>query len=217
MEQSRDVLDDQKHLVTQFLTLWAMLDPISHLSLFLGATSDLSSGDRRRAAMLGVVFAFLILVFFGMAGQFLLEAMGISLMSFQIAGGIILLIFSISMVLGDPPSASRTPDDPGSDAVNIAVYPLATPIIAGPGSTLAIILLTDNNRFTLSEQVTTLGVLAVVLSMLLVIFLLGDIIGKFIGRVGTNVLRRVMGLIIAAISINLIVSALAQWLNLPPI
>jgi multiple antibiotic resistance protein len=211
------VLDNQKHLVTQFLTLWAMLDPISHLSLFLGATSDLSSADRRRAAVLGVVVAFLILVFFGVAGQFLLEAMGISLLSFQIAGGIILLLFSITMVLGDPPSASTSAADPGSDALNVAVYPLATPIIAGPGSILAIILLTDNNRFTLSEQATTLGVLAVVLGMLLAIFLLGDIIGKFIGRIGTNVLRRIMGLIIAAISINLIVSALAKWLNLPPI
>ena len=59
-----------------------MLDPISHLPLFLGATSDLNSHDRRRAAVLGVVLAFLILLFFGVAGQFLLEAMGISLMSF---------------------------------------------------------------------------------------------------------------------------------------
>ena len=216
-EQRRDVLDDQKHLVTQFLTLWAMLDPISHLSLFLGATSDLSSRERRRAAVLAVILAFLILVFFGVAGQFLLDAMGISLMSFQIAGGIILMLFSISMVLGEPPSASRLPADAGTDPLSVAVYPLATPIIAGPGSMLAIIVLTDNNRFTLPEQAATLGVLAVVLSILLVIFLLGDVIGRLIGRVGTNALRRIMGLIIAAISINLIVSALAQWLKLPPI
>jgi multiple antibiotic resistance protein len=211
------VFDNQKHLVTQFLTLWAMLDPISHLSLFLGATSNLSSHERRRAAVLAVIFAFFILLFFGVAGEFLLDAMGISLMSFQIAGGIILMLFSISMVLGEPPSASRSSADAGTDPLNVAVYPLATPIIAGPGSILAIILLTDNNRFTLSEQATTLCILAVVLSMLLVIFLLGDVIGRFIGRVGTNVVRRIMGLIVAAISINLIISALAQWLKLPPI
>ena len=97
------MLDDENHLVTQFLTLWVMLDPISHLPLFLAATVDLSRQEKRRTAVLGVLFAFLILIFFGVAGELLLEAMGISLMSFQISGGIILLVFSISMVLGDPP------------------------------------------------------------------------------------------------------------------
>jgi multiple antibiotic resistance protein len=143
--------------------------------------------------------------------------MGISLMSFQIAGGIILLVFSISMVLGDQPTAAKSPLDREGDMLNIAIYPVATPIIAGTGSILAIILLTDNNRFTVSEQATTLGVLAVVLSLLLLIFLMSDMISRLIGRGGTNVIRRIMGIIIAAISVNLIVSALAQWLHLPPI
>jgi len=77
------VLDDQNHLLTQFLTLWARLDPISHLLLFLGATGDLSRLERRRAAVLAVLFAFLILTFFGVAGQYLLDAMGISLIPFR--------------------------------------------------------------------------------------------------------------------------------------
>jgi multiple antibiotic resistance protein len=210
------VLDDQNQIVTQFLTLWAMLDPIGHLPLFLGATGDLAPEARRRAAVLAVVFAFFILIFFGIAGQFLLHAMGISLLSFQIAGGIILLVFSLSMVLGNPPTA-QSPTDPQSDPLSVAVYPLATPIIAGPGSMLAIILLTDNNRFTISEQAVTLGALAIVLSLMLIVFLLSDIISRIIGRGGTNVLRRIMGVILAALSVNLILSALAQWLNLPAI
>ncbi len=82
---------------------------------------------------------------------------------------------------------------------------------------LAIILLTDNNRFTVSEQAMTLGVLALVLSLMLLIFLLSDVISRLMGRGGTNVLRRIMGVILAALSVNLIVSALARWLNLPPI
>jgi multiple antibiotic resistance protein len=211
------VLDDQNQIVTQFLTLWAMLDPIGHLPLFLGATGDLNPGERRRAAVLAVVFAFFILLFFGIAGQFLLQAMGISLLSFQIAGGIILLVFSLSMVLGSPQTAAQSPADLQPDPLSVAVYPLATPIIAGPGSMLAIILLTDNNRFTISEQAVTLGALAIVLSLMLVVFLLSDIISRIIGRGGTNVLRRIMGVILAALSVNLILSALAQWLNLPAI
>ncbi|MBZ6075079.1 MarC family protein [Microvirga puerhi] len=210
------MLEDQNLLLNQFFTLWAMLDPISHLPLFLGATAELNGRERRRAAMMAVGFAFSILIFFGIAGQYLLHAMGISLMSFQIAGGLILLLFSISMVLSEPP-ATTSATSLSANPLNVAVYPLSTPIIAGPGAMLSIIILTDNNRFTIAEQMTTFAVLGVVLALLLTIFMLGDVIGKFIGRGGTNVLRRVMGVILAALSVNLIVSALAQWLNLPPI
>lgn len=211
------MLEDQTLPLNQFFTLWAMLDPISHLPLFLGATADLTRQERRRAAVLAVIFSYAILLFFGIAGQHLLHAMGISLVSFQIAGGIILLLFSISMVLGQPLSPKSPADDAGEGALGVAIYPLATPIIAGPGSMLAIIILTDNNRFTFGEQLDTFGVLAVVLGLLLVIFLLGDVIVRTIGPGGTNVMRRVMGVILAALSVNLILTALTGWLRLPPI
>jgi len=211
------MLEDQKLLLNQFFTLWAMLDPISHLPLFLGATADLNREERRRAALLAVLFAYAILLFFGIVGQHLLHAMGISLISFQIAGGIILLLFSTSMVLGQPLSTAKPVDDAGEGPLGIAIYPLATPIIAGPGSMLAIILLTDNNRFTFAEQAATFGVLAMVLGLLLVIFVLGDVIVKIIGRGGTNVMRRIMGVVLAALSVNLILNALTAWLKLPPI
>jgi multiple antibiotic resistance protein len=121
------------------------------------------------------------------------------------------------MVLGEPPSGAKAGTEGASNALNVAVYPLATPIIAGPGAMLAIIILTDNSRFTLVEQVETLGVLAVVLSLMLTVFLLGDVIIKVIGKGGTNVLRRVMGVILAALSVNIIINALVEWLHLPPI
>ena len=211
------MLEDQGLLLNQFFTLWAMLDPIGHLPLFLGATEELARQERRRAAALAVGIAFCSRIFFGVACQFRLHAMGISLLSFQIAGGIILLLFSISMVLGEPRSGASSSGEPGNDALRVAIYPLATPIIAGPGSMLAIIILTDNHRFTLPQQVVTYGVLAAVLTLMLVVFLLGNAISRIIGHGGANVIRRIMGVILAALSVNLIVSALAQWLKLPPI
>ncbi len=211
------MLKDQDLLVNQFFTLWAMLDPIGHLPLFLGATGELSARDRRRTAILGIIIAFGILTAFAVIGQVLLEAMGISLKAFQIAGGIILLLFALRMVLGDPAPAVKAPADAPDTALSTAIYPLATPIIAGPGSMLAIIVLTDNNRFTFVEQLDTLSVLALVLALMLVIFLLGDRIAHVIGRGGTNVLRRIMGVILAALSVNTITNALSAWLNLPPI
>lgn len=226
------MISDQDLLVTQFVTLWAVLDPIGHLSLFLGATAALSAGERRKAALLSIVIAFAILVVFGFGGQYLLHAMDVSLLSFQIAGGIILFVFAVEMVLGaghgpgQPPAAKEGETDTAEtaaatprrpSALDIAVYPLAVPIIAGPGAILTIIVLMDNNRHQLERQFATMGVLGVVMVLMLGLFMLGGLISRVIGVGGANVLRRVMGLVIAAVAVNLILNALSQWLKLPPI
>ena len=110
------MLPDQALFLTQLLTLWAVLDPVSHLPLFIGATADLKSEERRRAAVISVLLAFVILAVFGLVGQFLLAAMGISLLSFQIAGGIVLFLFAVSMVLGDASHAIKAPAKHGAAA-----------------------------------------------------------------------------------------------------
>ena len=220
------MLPDQQLLITQLMTLWAVLDPISHLSLFMTATAGLERAERQRAAAISVMLAFAVLAFFGLVGQFLLHAMGISLLSFQIAGGIVLLLFGLSMVLGEGPALAK----PGTDAraaadvtarretvMSVAVYPLATPIIAGPGAILTMVLLMDNNRFSFASQAITLASLAIVLAGLLVIFLAGHAVERVIGKGGIQLLRRIMGLLLSALAVNLVLSATATWLNLPPI
>lgn len=210
------MLEDYRLLTTQIVILAAVLDPIGHLSLFLGATTTLDSAARRRAAWLSVVIAFGILTGFGLLGPFLLHAMGISLLSFQIAGGLIILLFAIKMVLGDGEQASPHADQAAS-ASSIAIYPLATPIIAGPGAMLTILLLVDNNRHTPREQALTILALAIVLAVLLAVFLLGELVRHIIGQHGAGLVRRVMGLLLAALAVNMILSAVALWLHLPEI
>jgi len=213
------MIPDQALFVTQLLTLWAVLDPISHLPLFMTATTGLDTAGKRSAAIVGVLFAFLILTFFGVVGQVLLHAMGISLLSFQIAGGIILLLFALNMVLGQasPTQRDGSAMQPKESAISVAVYPLATPIIAGPGAILSTVLLMDNNRLSVLEQTTTLVALAVALAGLLAIFLIGDVVERIIRAPGIQLLRRVMGLLLAALAVNLVLTAMANWLNLPPI
>jgi multiple antibiotic resistance protein len=217
------MLPDQALFLTQLVTLWAVFDPISHLPLFIGATPDFTARERRRAAVVSVLMAFFILGVFGFVGQFLLAAMGISLLSFQIAGGIVLFLFAVSMVLGDASHALNVPAKRGNaaarrDAVmRVAVYPLATPIIAGPGGMLTIVLLMDNNRYSHMEQLVTLGALATALTGMLVIFLVGDRIERVTGSGVTQLLRRIMGLLLSALAVNLVLSALASWLKLPSI
>jgi multiple antibiotic resistance protein len=216
------MLPDHALFLTQLLTLWAVLDPISHLSLFIGVTADLKAAERRKAALISVSLAFAILTAFGLAGQLLLGAMGISLLSFQIAGGIVLFLFAVSMVLGDVSHAAKAPPKRGAAArsdhvMSIAVYPLATPIIAGPGAMLTMVLLMDNNRLSLVDQLETLGALAAVLAAMLTLFLAGSGVERLIGSGGTQLLRRIMGLLLAALAVNIVLSALGGWLKLPPI
>lgn len=211
------MLDDQKLFLTQLVTLLAVLDPVGHLTLFLATTQALSARDRRRSALSAVPIAFVVLTAFAVGGQFVLHAMGISLLAFQVAGGVILFLFSITMVLGP----ARTPED-GATSLSggpaaLAVYPLAVPVIAGPGSILTVMVLMDNNRGSLGAQALTLVALAMVLALLLGVFVVGDTLGRLLGTGGANVLRRIMGLVLASLSVNLILSALADWLHLPPI
>ncbi len=211
------MLPDLTLFVTQFATLWIMLDPVGHLPLFLGATGELTAAERRKAAVFAAIFAFLILLFFGFAGQTLLHAMGVSLLSFQIAGGLILLLFAIGMVLGEAKPHSIGPISEQAGPINIAVYPLATPIMAGPGAMLTMVLLMDNNRYSFPQQMETALALALVLVCLTTTFMLGDFVVRIVGQAGINIARRVMGMILAAVAVNLMVTAFAAWLKLPPI
>jgi multiple antibiotic resistance protein len=209
------VLHDYRLFLTQIVTLMAVLDPIGHLTLFLGATSGMKRPERRRTALLAVPIAFIILIAFGTAGQYVLHTMGVSLLSFQIAGGIIIFLFALTMVLGEPHNGDV--DEVPNASASVAVYPLAVPIIAGPGSMLTVMVLMDNNRFTVADQVVTVAALVVVLAVLLAVFVFGDVLARALRSGGINVLRRVMGLILAALSVNLVLSAVAVWLKLPPI
>jgi multiple antibiotic resistance protein len=210
------MLDDYNLVVTQVVTLWAVLDPIGHLPLFLATTAGLQPSERRRVARIGVSLAFLILAVFSLAGQLLLHAMGVSLLSFQIAGGVILFLFAVSMALGTSGTPAG-PGSPGHSVLSIAIHPLATPIIAGPGSLLTMVLLMDNNRLSAMQQALTVLALAAVLVVMFIVFLLSEPIRKFLGNGGSDVLRRIMGLILAALAINMILSAVSLWLHLPEI
>lgn len=211
------MLSDQKLLLTQMVTLLAVLDPVGHLTLFMSTTAALTRHERRQCARWAVLIALVVLVAFAVGGQYVLRAMNVSLLSFQIAGGIVLFLFSLSMVLGQQTAEPVVTPGGASRALVLAVHPLAVPILAGPGSILSVMVLMDNNRGSLPDQAITLLALVVVLALLLGVFTLGDVIGRIIGAGGANVLRRIMGLILAALSVNLVLSAVSTWLRLPPI
>lgn len=200
--------------IKDFITIWVIIDPIAALPVFIALTSNYDGATRRRIAALSVSVALVVLVFFICLGQIILTALGVSLHSFEMAGGLILFVFAIDMVLGE-----RKESDAGEvrreGAMQRAIYPLAIPNLAGPGAMLTVILRTDNARFSFIEQAHTTAAVALVLAITLCLLMLAGPITRVIGAGGANVIKRIMGMIIAAYAVNLVLSGISDWLHLP--
>ena len=187
-----------------FATLFTTINPIATLALFAGLTAALSRADRHWTALRACIYATIILLVAMTAGQVILDAIGIHMHSLKVAGGIILFLFGLQMLFGKAEANAGSPEA-GRD---LAVFPLAVPSIAGPGAMMAVILLTDNDVYTVPEQVETGVVLLVVLFLTYVLLLFSDAILRVIGRQGASVLVRVMGLILCSLAVEIVLTAL---------
>ncbi|MDW1150338.1 MarC family protein [Mannheimia haemolytica] len=187
-------------LAVQFVVLWAVIDPIGSVPVYLAKTIGLPIEARRKIALNAVLIAAGILIFFLIGGQVLLESMQIPLPAFQAAGGLVLLLFALTMIFGEskPEQEMRI----SSNLNELAVYPLAVPSIASPGAMMAIVLLTDNHRFYIGDQIITAGIMLLVLFITYLLLLAANRIQHLIGNAGAAIISRVMGLILAAIAVN---------------
>ena len=195
------------------LILWATIDPIGTLAIFVAHTGHLPDAERRRVAIRVVLYAGSVLVGAILLGQLILTGMGIRLLSFQVAGGAILFLFGLQMIFGS--SNSRMRPEPDHD---VAVFPLAIPATATPGAILAVILLTDNHQFPVAVQAGTAAVTVGILLVTLILLLNSNRIIGIIGMNGAAILTKVMGMILAALSVEFMMEALGieQWLGNGP-
>ena len=184
--------------VAVFVAFFAVVDPIGTVPVFIAVTRDVDPGGRRRIAGVATLTAAAILIFFVIAGEPILTAMAIPLPAFQIAGGIVLFLFALSMIFGEskPDEEIRMADERDQ----AAIYPLAVPSIASPGAMLAAVLATENSRFSVWEQVQTAVVMLAVLGLAYALMLLASPIHRLIGHSGASVVSRVMGLILASVA-----------------
>ncbi|MEC6814011.1 MarC family protein [Photobacterium toruni] len=192
-------------IITQFVVLWAVIDPIGSVPVYLSQTQHLTPKQRRKVALKAVAIASGVLIFFLVAGQLLLEAMQIPLPAFQAAGGLVLLLFALTMIFGEskPEQEQKlTQDVSRSELADLAVYPLAIPSIASPGAMMAVVMLTDNHRYSVIDQAITAGVMLAILFVSLLLLLSATTIQKWIGNIGAAIISRVMGLILAAVAVN---------------
>lgn len=197
-------------LLQDALIIWATIDPIGTLAIFTSLTGGLTAAQRRRTAIRAIIYATAVLLGAIIIGQVLLTAMGIRLISFQLAGGIILFLFGVQMIFG-----SNTPDGEKEQGHDLAVFPLAIPATATPGAILAVILLTDNSLYSIPTQAMTTAVMLAIMGVTLVLLLLSTQIMRVLGQGGASILTRIMGMIIAAFSVELVMNALGatRWLS----
>ena len=188
-------------LVRDFITLFVVIDPIGTLPVFYFATEGVPARLHRRLAIRGVLVAGVVLLAFLIGGQIVIETIGLRLGSFQIAGGIILFLFALTMIFGAAKS-TREIEEAERDHLSGAVFPLAMPSIASPGAMLAVVILTDNDRNSIADQALTGLLLAVVLAITLVLLLIGSKVKRFLGTTGPNVISRVMGIVLATVAVD---------------
>jgi multiple antibiotic resistance protein len=191
-----------------FATIWTTIDPIGNVAIFAGVTAALTRAERHRTALFGVIYASIILVAAGTVGQVILDAIGIHMHSLKVAGGIILFLFGVRMLFGQLDTKTEKSPSP-EEGRDLAVFPIAVPAIAGPGAMMAVIVLTDNDVYTVPERLQTGVVLVVVLLITYLLLLFSDAILRVIGRQGASVLVRVMGLILCSLAVEIVLTALA--------
>ena len=199
-------------LVENFLTFFTTIDPIGTLTIFIGVTAAAKPQDRNRIAIRAVVYSAVILLAFVVLGQLFLNSIGIRLAAFELAGGIIFFLFGLQMVFGTGVAVAGSKVETGHD---VAVFPIAVPSIASPGSILAAVVLTDNRNFSFYEQLLTAGVMLSVLALTLLLLLQANRIYAWLGQAGSTLVVRIMGMILAAIAVEMVLEALAELL--PPL
>ena len=197
--------------VQDFIVLWAVIDPIGSIPVFVAVTKALSATERKAVLNRALLISACVLVGFAVVGQLILEAMGIPLAAFQISGGLVLFLFALTMIFGDSKPESETNAEPADD---VAVFPLAVPSIASPGAMMAVVMLTDNHRHSIPHQAVTIGVMLLVLACVFGLLRLAGPILRLIGPAGASILSRIMGLVLASVAATEVLNGIKIYFEL---
>jgi len=193
--------------ITAFVTLFLIIDPIGLLPMFIALTSGTTSVERRGIALRSTGVSFFILGLFALVGEKLLTAVGIGMPAFRIAGGLLLFLTAVDMLF-EKRSARRDKQSEEAERADPSVFPLATPLIAGPGSIAATILLAGQDNHHINAIMITATAVLCVLIVAIVLFLLSGHLEKILGKTGINVITRLLGMMLAALAVQFVVDGL---------
>lgn len=204
-----------EYLISATVTLFVVVDPIGLTPTFLSVTTGFPAAARRDVALRAAVIAGAILVGTALIGDWLLRQLGITLPAFRIAGGLLLFSIASEMVLGVRlERQSRDAEQACEEHVrNIAAFPLATPLLAGPGALTATVLLAGQAAFRPLYLATLVGVIVAIVSLCLAVFRLAAQIGAALGTTGSTLLSRLQGVLLASLAVQYVIDGLRAVLR----
>lgn len=194
-------------------TFFATIGPLDVAAMFAVLTANQTDQKRRTTAIRGTLIGAGILLTFALVGEFLLARLGISLAALRAAGGILLMLIGIDMVFARSSGGTSTTDDEEEEAIaktDISVFPLATPLIAGPGAMGAAILLMADQEGDITGQVIVIGSLLAIILLTYISLLLSGRIQRVLGVTGMHVITRVMGVLLTALAVQFIFDGIKQ-------
>lgn len=195
--------------VTAFVTLFVIIDPVGLAPLFVALTRGMTAQERRLAGGRALVLSLAVLAIFGIAGEGLLGAVGIGMPAFRIAGGILLFLTAVDMLFERrQPRREKNAQEALPDPT---VFPLATPLIAGPGALATMILLVGQHPGDVAAQLTIYGTMILVLAITYLLFLAGGLIERVLGHSGVNVVTRLLGMLLAALAVQFVLDGLSDF------
>jgi multiple antibiotic resistance protein len=201
----RNVLNwDQ--LFNSLVTLMVTIDPPGLAPLFLVLTRGMDRSQRKQVAVRASIISFAVLAMFALLGIAILSVFGITIAAFRVAGGFLLFYIAFEMIFE---RRQQRHEQSAETAItrdmihNIAAFPLAIPLIAGPGAISATILLADASG-TLQGRLALAGIIAICIASAYLVFLLADRVDKFLGQTGRSILTRLLGLILAALAVQFV-------------
>lgn len=196
-------------IITSIFFIFAVIDPIGSIPVYLEATKEFDLYHKKKIAIRASFIAFLILLFFIVIGQLILEGMSVSLDAFQISGGVILFLFALTMIFGD--GKPEQEKNRITDYKHVTIFPIAIPSIASPGAIMAVVLLTDNHLYSIKEQLVTTALVLFVIGLTCLILLGANNLQKRIGNYGITVISKIMGLILASYAVQNILSGISGY------
>ncbi len=205
------------YLINAFATLFVTIDPIGLAPMFLALTSGASARQRRAIAIKATLIGGAILFAFLLAGKSILGMLGISVPAFQIAGGLLLLIIAIEMVFEKRQQRKTETAEKAiahnEDLNDVAIFPLGIPLISGPAAISAIILLTSQAPTTVAYAGLA-TVIALIVGLCLISFILADRIERLMGDTAAQVLTRLLGVLLAALSVQFIADGIVSFIQM---
>ncbi|MEW5704354.1 MAG: MarC family protein [Pseudomonadota bacterium] len=205
-------MDRLEFAAATFVTFFVVIDPIGVLPIFMALTARKSAAARRRIAVRMVVFAAVALLVFALAGDAVFRFLGISLPAFRVAGGLLLLLLSVDIILVRPSglrTATEAEEREAEESTDIAGVPLAVPLVAGPGAITSVILITGKAGSDIVLQSSAVAILIATLLLSLAVFLFASRLMSHLGLIGVNVAGRVFGIVLAGLAIQYIIDGLA--------